>query len=64
MIILTTIGVWGGGGGGGGGAAALPNSGRTVGEFRAKQEEKISWQNVDKIIYIFAARKGRKQYFF
>ena len=25
----------------GGGAAALPNSGKTVGEIRAKQEEKI-----------------------
>ena len=31
----------GGGGGGGRGAAALPNSGKTVGEIRAKQEEKI-----------------------
>ena len=28
-------------GGGAGGAAALPNSGKTVGEIRAKQEEKI-----------------------
>ena len=26
---------------GGGGADALPNSGKTVGEIRAKQEEKI-----------------------
>ena len=29
------------GGRGGGGAAALPNSGKTVGKIRAKQEEKI-----------------------
>ena len=28
-------------GGGAGGAAALPNSGKTVGKIRAKQEEKI-----------------------
>ena len=28
-------------GAGGGGAAALPNSGKTVGKIRAKQEEKI-----------------------
>ena len=28
-------------GGGGRGAAALPNSGKTVGKIRAKQEEKI-----------------------
>ena len=40
-------GVWCGGGhrrtrhgAGGGGAAALPNSGKTVGEIWAKQEEK------------------------
>ena len=53
------------GGGGQGGAAALPNSGKTVGKIRAKQEEKKSvGTNVDKIIDIFAARKGRKQYFF
>ena len=45
---LISIGVWGGGGGGGRGAAAPPNSGKqwvkfgqTVGEIRAKQEEKI-----------------------
>ena len=31
----------GGRGGAGGGAAALPNSGKTVGKIRAKQEEKI-----------------------
>ena len=36
---ISPIGVWGGGGRGG--AAALPNSGKTVGKIRAKQEGKI-----------------------
>ena len=39
VTMVTGIGVWGGGGGQG--AAALPNSGKTVGKIRAKQEEKI-----------------------